>query len=418
MDNKKLKILIVTQYFWPENMRINDLVEGFTKKGHEVTVLTGIPNYPEGHIFTEYKKDKTQFNQYGTAQVIRVPMFARGKRSLTLILNYCSFFISASTFGLLKLRGKSFDAIFVYAVSPISAAIPANIIGRFKSAPVFLWVLDLWPETLSAVGAVKNPRILNSVGRMVSWIYNRTDYILFQSKSFKASILNYCTKTIDDKRLIYFPSWSESVITQCSDAPHNTLLKKDNTVFTILFAGNIGESQDFPAIVDGLTQLNSNKNIRLVIVGDGGCASWVNEQISQRKLKNIIMLGRHPVSDMPGLFACADALLVSLKKSDIFAKTIPGKLQAYLSSGKPILGMIDGEAAEIITESGGGVVGPAGNVQVLVNNISLLAQLSSEQLEQMGQNGLHYYNKHFQAQSLFSQLEQLMLQATLRIKKE
>jgi len=188
---KKLKVLVVTQYFWPENMRINDMVRDFIDKGHEVTVLTGLPNYPEGEVFQRFKEEPQAFANYQGAEIVRVPLVPRGKRSIQLALNYFSFFVSASVLGAFKLRKRRFDAVFVYAVSPILSAIPAVVLGRLKRAPVFVWVLDLWPETLRAVNVIHNPKLLGLVGRAVSWIYNPTDYLLLQSHGFFDNVRQY-----------------------------------------------------------------------------------------------------------------------------------------------------------------------------------------------------------------------------------
>lgn len=416
MKEDKLKILIVTQYFWPENMRINDLVEGLLERGHKVTVLTGLPNYPEGQLYPEFRNNKKDFSDYKGADIIRVPIFPRGNKKLRLILNYLSFFSSGSTIGLFKLRKQSFDTIFVYGASPIMSAIPAIIIGRVKASPVFLWVLDLWPESLSAVGAVHNKTILQAVGRVVSWIYNRTDYILVQSKSFKSNILEYCTSFIEDDRIIYFPSWVEEVLLSKSYTSDCMLLKKEEQIFTVLFAGNVGEAQDFPSIIKAFEKIKEVSSIRLVVVGDGRMLSWVKEQIKVRQLTNVVLLGRHPLDKMAGLFNSSDALLVSLKQDDVFSKTIPAKLQAYLASGKPVLGMIDGEAGDIISESRCGLVGPSGDSDTLVRNINKLSMLTLEEREKMGQNGIEFYKQHFQSSSLFSKLEVLFKSATLRKK--
>lgn len=413
MEDAKLRILVVSQYFWPENMRINDLVEGFMKKGHEVTVLTSLPNYPVGKLFSEYKKKPSDYGFYKGAQIIRVPMFLRGTRRLMLALNYLSFFSSASTIGVVKLRKYKFDVIFVYAISPIMAAIPAIIIGRLKAAPVFLWVLDLWPETLSAVGAIKNNFIIRIIGRLVSWIYNHTDYILIQSQSFKSAVLEYCTRFISDKRLIYFPSWAEDAFSSITTA--SQFLQRDENLFTIMFAGNIGEAQDFPAIIDAFEKLKTYETIRLVIVGDGSMLCWVKNEVKARQLNNVILLGRYPVEKIPGLFFCADALLVSLKDNNIFSKTIPGKLQAYLASGKPVIGMINGEAADVI-KLAGGLVGAAGDAYRLVENIKYLSELGRLDREKIGKQAIAFYNNHFSSKKLFDKLEMLFKSATLRRK--
>lgn len=414
MNKNRRKILIVTQYFWPENMRINDLVSGLIKKGHEVTVLTGLPNYPDGKIFAEYKKDKQQFSHYEGATIHRVPIYPRGKkRGIKLILNYISFFVSASVFGLFKLRKQSFDSIFVYAVSPIMAAIPAILLGKRKKAPVFIWVLDLWPETLSALGVIKNKFFLSLIGRLVSWIYNSADYLLLQSKSFKSSVLKYCTKPIADERVIYFPSWAEDLLLNSANNK-TSLFTRDNSFFTLMFAGNLGEAQNLPSLLNVFEKLKEKPSIRLVIVGDGQMLTWVEQQKEERQLNNVSLLGRHPLHEMPGLFSCADALLVSLQSNEVFSKTIPAKLQAYLATGKPVIGMIDGEAAHIIQESGCGLVGASDDEEALMNNIEQLARANSQTLLEMGNAGVDYYKKHFDAKKIFDSLEQLMNSSTTR----
>jgi glycosyltransferase involved in cell wall biosynthesis len=413
MPESTLRILVVTQYFWPENMRINDVVRDFTEKGHSVTVLTGLPNYPEGKVFEEYEASPRRFNDYFNAKVVRVPMLARGKRSISLILNYLSFFTSASTLGAYKLRGEEFDAVFVYAVSPIMAAIPALVLGRLKKAPVFVWVLDLWPETLRAVGVLKHPILLSMVGKVVSWIYNRTDYLLLQSHGFFENVKKYCTKDISSQRLVYFPSWAEDDFSS-SDTQDTNLLQYDDTVFTVVFAGNLGEAQDLPAVLDAAEELQHKVAVRWVIVGDGRMSEWLSQQVHSRGLDNVLLLGRHPLDKMPGLFASADALLVSLKTNDVFEKTIPGKVQAYLASGRPLLGMINGEAARVIGESGAGLTCASGDACGLANITLELAKTDANELRVMGQCGRQYYLDNYSKRLLLARLEDLFRNATLR----
>jgi glycosyltransferase involved in cell wall biosynthesis len=413
MCESSLRVLVVTQYFWPENMRINDLVRDLSEKGHQVTVLTGWPNYPEGTVFEHFREKPEAFSSYCGAEVVRVPLIPRGKRSLTLALNYLSFFVSASVLGAFKLRKREFDTVFVYAVSPIMAAIPALIIGRLKRAPVFVWVLDLWPETLRAVGVLKQPLLLGLVGKVVSWIYNRTDYLLLQSHGFVENVRRYCTSPITDERLVYFPSWAEDDFSS-SAAPVCNLITRDPQVFTVVFAGNLGDAQDFPAVLDAAESLRGSVSVRWVIVGDGRMSEWIAEQIAARQLDNVHLLGRHPLEAMPGLFAQADALLVSLKTNDVFEKTIPGKVQAYLASGRPLLGMINGEAARVIKESGAGLACDSGDAQGLAAITRSLASASLSQRENMGRAGRHYYEQHYAKGNLLMRLESLFRDATLR----
>ncbi len=413
MNESKLRILVVTQYFWPENMRINDLVSDFSAKGHEVTVLTGLPNYPEGKVFEAYAKAPENFQRYSGAEIIRVPLVSRGKRGVRLFFNYLSFFISASTIGVWKVRRRQFDAIFVFAVSPIMAAIPAIVIGRLKKTPVFLWILDLWPETLRAVNVVHDPRLLGAVGKMVSWIYNRADYLLLQSHGFFDSVRENCTRSIASERLVYFPSWAEDEFSNAS-CEENGLIERDASTFTVVFAGNLGEAQDFPAILDAVEILRNEVSVRWVIVGDGRMSGWLAEQVRLRSLDNVHLLGRHPLAAMPGLFARADALLVSLKTNSVFERTIPGKVQAYLAAGRPVLAMINGEASRVINESGAGLACASGDGRKLAEITRTLAQTPLEQRERMGMAGKDYYQVHYSKPALLSRLEGLFRAATLR----
>ncbi|MBO9552008.1 glycosyltransferase family 4 protein [Pseudomonas sp.] len=413
MSQKKLRVLVVTQYFWPENMRINDMVRDFAEKGHEVTVLTGLPNYPEGQVFQRYKDDPQAFSSYEGAEIVRVPLVPRGKRSIQLVLNYLSFLVSGTVLGAFKLRGRRFDAVFVYAVSPILSAIPALVLGRLKRAPVFIWVLDLWPETLRAVNVIHDPRLLGLVGKVVSWIYNRTDYLLLQSHGFFDNVRRYCTRPIDAERLVYFPSWAEDDFSAPSVAP-SKLVMRDSSMFTVVFAGNVGEAQDFPAILDAAETLRGKVSVRWVIVGDGRMSAWLEEQVRSRSLDNVLLLGRHPLDAMPPLFAQADALLVSLRTNDVFEKTIPGKVQAYLASGRPVLAMINGEAARVIEASGAGFACASGDGSALASITEQLAGLSGQQRKAMGDSGRRYYEKEFARPALLSRLEQLFSSATLR----
>ncbi len=197
-----MRLLVVTQYFWPENFRINELVAEWVARGHEVMVLTGRPNYPEGELFPAYREDPSAFGSYGGAQVVRVPMRPRGKGSVRLALNYLSFAFWGTVLGPFKLRGRQFDAIFVFQTSPVTAALPALLLRRIKRAPLAMWVLDLWPDTLSAVGVVRSPRLLGWVGALVRFIYRRCDRSLVQARAFFPGVERWLG---DVARVRHFP---------------------------------------------------------------------------------------------------------------------------------------------------------------------------------------------------------------------
>jgi glycosyltransferase involved in cell wall biosynthesis len=404
-SNIKLRILIVTQYFWPENFRINDLAEELTNRGHEVTVLTGIPNYPLGKVFPDYRNIPDQFNTFKGCRVLRAPMLPRGQGSFSLILNYLSFVIGASWTGLTQLGRQSFDVIFVFEPSPVTVGLPAVFLGKIKNVPVVFWALDLWPETLSAIGIVRSPFLLRWVSRMVSYIYNRCELVLGQSKSFIGNIQKYCH---DGKKIHYFPNWAEDVY-QSNIASPAVEVEYRPDLFNIVFAGNIGDAQDMPAILDAAEKLKTNTQIRWIIVGDGRKYNWLHEEVKRRDLSKCFnLLGRYPVERMPSFYAHADALLVSLKQDPVFSMTIPGKVQSYLMAGKPVLGMLDGEGKKVIQEAKAGLVTKAGDSVGLTNNILELAAMTLEERAILGKNGVIYAQREFGRDQLINKLENLL----------
>jgi glycosyltransferase involved in cell wall biosynthesis len=263
------------------------------------------------------------------------------------------------------------------------------------------WVLDLWPETLEAVGVVRSPKILKMVGRLVSFIYDRCDLVLAQSQSFVPAIRKYCHPHTPVE---YFPSWSDSTFDFSSVKPAREV-PAGGLFFNVMFAGNIGDAQDFPAILDAAEQLKDQRNIRWLILGDGRAADYVRSEVARRGLADcFLMLGRYPVERMPSFYVHADALLVSLRDTPIFAMTIPGKLQSYLASGIPILAMLNGEGAEIVSGSRSGLSCPAGDGKALAEAVLELAAMSTEERSKMGERGLALSRKDFDRNILIAKL--------------
>lgn len=406
-----MQLLVVTQYFWPENFRINDLVAELVRRGHQVVVLTGWPNYPEGRLFCDFRRNPREFLNYHGAWVVRVPILPRGNGRIRLLFNYISFAISASLWGSWRLRGRQFDAVFAYEPSPITVGIPAVVLRSLKKAPLAFWVLDLWPETLVAVGAVRSRLALRLVEKLVASIYRRCDLILAQSKRFVPAITEHAGQ---DARIEYFPSWAESVFTTDAALPAPEV-PLSSACFTVLFAGNIGDAQDFPAILSAAEILKDQPSIRWLIVGDGRQAGWVSDEIANRGLQsNVLMLGQHPVERMPSFFKHADALLVSLKDDPVFAMTIPGKLQAYLAAGIPILAMLDGEGADVVKNGRAGLTCPAGDHKALANAVLKLSGMSFNERKAMGISGVATSRKEFGREILIGRLETWLAQLRFR----
>lgn len=399
-----MKILVVSQYFWPENFRINDLVSGLRASGHEVTVLTGWPNYPDGKVFSAFRENSAAFSTYEGAEVIRAPMIPRGGNAAMLALNYLSYALSASVVGAWKLRGRRFDAIFVFQTSPVTAALPAILLGSLKRTRVLMWILDLWPDTLQAVGVVRSPRVLGMVGALVRFIYKRCELVLVQSRAFMPNVARHGAGAYKTR---YFPNWIEPTFADGAGSDDEVPeMAAFRDTFNLMFAGNIGEAQDMPSVLDAAELTRDLDDVRWLVVGDGRAMDSLRAEIRRRDLEGrVILLGRYPVERMPGFFAEADAMLVSLKAEPIWAMTIPGKVQSYLAVGKPVLAMLDGEGARVIAEAGGGLVSPAGDGAALAQNVRRMRALTPTQRRAMGASGRAYAVREFDRDRLFTQLE-------------
>lgn len=400
-----MRVLIVSQYFWPENFRVNDLAAHLVRKGHTVTVLTGIPNYPEGRVFEGYKMRPTSFSVLDGVEIVRVPMLTRGAGRLKLMLNYFSYTVAASIFGPLKLRSRAFDVVFVNQLSPVTVGIPGALLAKIKKAPMAMWVLDLWPDTLQATGVVRSTRLLALFTVLTAFIYNRCSLILAQSKSFIPII----KKNTPAPLLVeYLPSWAEDVFQQhVFESPREIPQREGD--FIVLFAGNIGTAQDFPCILAAAEALKERRHIRWVIVGDGRMRPWVEKEIQRRGIASqVLLLGRFPVERMPSFYQRADALLVTLQDRPIFSMTIPGKLQSYLASGRPVVAALNGEGARLIEESGAGYVTSAGNSAGLSDAVLQLSRLSQAQRNSLGENGRIFSNREFQRDRVLQRLEEML----------
>ncbi len=397
-----MKILVVSQYFWPENFRINELVVEWVRRGHQVTVLTGLPNYPEGRVLDDFRADPGKYAVLEGAEIVRVPMLPRGQGRISLVLNYLSYALSASLWGAWKLRGRPFDVIFTFEPSPILVGVPSAFLRWIKGAPQAFWVLDLWPETLRAVGVLRSPRMLAAVGRLVRWVYARCDLILAQSRSFVGDIAHYAP---EGRRIAYFPAWADAIFDAGEAAPAAEV-PDGKGVFTVMFAGNIGEAQDFPAILDAAERLLARQDIRWVIVGDGRMAGWVREQVEARGLSSrVLMVGRHPLERMPSFFAHADALLLSLRDEAVFSMTIPGKLQSYLAAGMPVLAMLNGEGARIVEDAGAGLICRAGDGAGLAAIVARMAAMDPAERREMGRKGRRFCEQEFDRDRLIDRLD-------------
>ena len=394
---EKNRILIVTNYFHPEEFKINDLAFDLALNGYRVEVVTGIPNYPKGEFFNGYSFFKNNIEHYNGLKITRLPLISRGNGSkLRLILNYISFFVSLFLYSIYLALFKKFDFILVHHVSPIFLGIPSVIIKKIQGIKMIFWNLDLWPEAVSHYLQSNwiNKLVTGLLNLIVNFIYNNTDKLLISSKSFK---FHATSRGYNEENIVYFPNWAEKIYTDSSSALINTIdFKFPKNSFKIMFAGNIGEGQDMDSVLKAIDFTSKiDKDILWIFLGDGRMKSSFENNIKIKKLDNFVLfLGRQPLKQMPAFFSHANAMLLPLLDGDVYNKTVPAKLQAYMASKKPILGMLNGEGASVINEAKCGLVADAGNYKDLSNNIIKLKN-NPILLENFSQNSSNYYGLYY-----------------------
>lgn len=386
-----MKVMLVSQYFYPEQFKCNDVAFELVKRGYEVTVATGIPNYPDGKFFNGYGIFKRRKEKINGVNVIRIPLIPRGKgRGIEIAANGFSWALIASVWAFFHALRNKYDYVLVHESSPVTQAFPATIIKRMQRIPFYFWVLDLWPESLTSAGGVTNKYVLGFFTSMVRFLYKQSDKILISSKGFKHSI---CAKGNFADKMVYFPNWAEDIIgTELS--PYEIPQLPDG--FKVMFAGNIGEAQDFEHILAAAHKLKDNKDIKWIILGSGRKKEWVINYIKENGLQDTVyLMGSYPVDAMPAFFSKADVMLVSLKDELIFNLTVPAKLQAYMAAGKPVVAMLNGDAAQLVDEAKCGLASSAGNSNGLAHNILQLKDMNKDELALLGMNGRNFYKKYF-----------------------
>ena len=407
-----MKLLIVTQYFWPESFIINDLARTLQSQGHDVAVATGKPNYPDG-LFDGYTEEGTQTEMFAEhIPVYRVPMRSRRTGgAVNLVRNYLSFVWQGIRWMPSLLRGQTFDAIVVFAPSPLTTAIPAIVLRwRMRGAHLAIWVQDLWPESLAATGYIRNRAAL-AVGRVaVRWIYASADTLLVQSHGF----IDRVARDARRDKIVYYANClpvQEFVAGAAAPAPPD-LIETLRRWFCVVFAGNIGTVQAVDTLVEAARQFRDLPDVRLVFVGSGSRLDWVRTRIAELGLTNVVLAGRFPMSAMPEIFRHARGLVVSLCDEQIFTLTVPGKVQAYLGAGRPIIASLNGEGARIVTEAGAGMTCPAGDAGALAACVRARRAMSDDERERLGAAGRRYFLEHFevggQARRLIEILDQRM----------
>jgi colanic acid biosynthesis glycosyl transferase WcaI len=403
-----MRILIVTEHFWPEDFRINDLASGLRERGHDVSVVTGMPNYPKGRYFDGYGLRGPWRERVDGNVVHRVPIFPRGNgRAWRLALNYASYALLGSLWA--RSRRASWDAVLVFQPSPATTIIPA-LAARRAGVPVVTWILDLWPDTLESTGMVRNAFLVRAISALSAWLYRRCDHVLGQSPAYTPRLEEL---GVAPERIGYLPSWAEELY-EAPPAPASRGATQEpwERGFSVMFAGNLGRVQALDVVLDAAERLRDRTECHWVFVGDGAQRGWLEAEVERRRLAHCVhLVGRRPVEEMPSWFARASAMLVSLKREPILAMTIPGKIQSYLAAGAPIIGSLDGEGARVITESGAGFASPAEDAAALAASVDRMMSLAPQDRAELGKRGRAYYREHFARRAALDRVESTLQRA-------
>jgi colanic acid biosynthesis glycosyl transferase WcaI len=407
-----MRLLIVTQYFWPENFRINDLVLGLASRGHAVSVLTALPNYPQGNLYPGYGFLTGPYSErFHTVPVVRVPLVTRGRsKGLRLALNFASFAASAALLGPLRMR-RPFDAILVYEPSPITVALPAIVLKWVRRRAMALWVQDLWPESLSATGAVHSPAVLRAVRALVGFIYRHCDRILMSSPGFVGHALSH---GIPPGRVEYFPNWAETFYRPMSRADARAVAGDfPGDGLNLVYAGNLGSAQSLRTVVDAAARLRHRNDIRWILIGEGNERAAIERQVAEQGLQDTVrLLGPKPADMMPAYFALADALLVTLRDEPAFALTLPSKMQTYFACARPVIAALPGDGGRLVAEAQAGMSCPADDPAALARTAEAFASLDQSERARMGENARAYFERYFEREKQLDRLETILADMT------
>lgn len=383
--NKKKHILVVSQYFYPEQFRINDICTEWVKRGYKVTVLTGIPNYPQGEYFEGYDLVHKRTEEWNGIRIIRIPLIPRGHNSIGLVANYFSFVISGFIWkSLTKIKA---DYVFTFEVSPMTQALIGVWYAKKNKIPHYLYVQDLWPENVEIVTGIHSPLILKPIGKMVDYIYKNCDQIFATSPSFVKEI---CKRGVDEEKVHYWPQYAEEF--------YQPMEKKavpeipDDGSFKIIFTGNIGTAQGLE-ILPRTAELLKNENVKFVVVGDGRYLETFTDEVKKREVRDkFIMIPRQPAERIPELLAACDVAFLSFQDEELWAMTIPAKLQSYMACGMPVIAAAKGETERIIREAECGRSCGIGDPEALVNAVKELMRMD---LSTMKKNSRSYFENNF-----------------------
>ena len=399
-------ILLISQYFYPETFRVNDLAVEWVKRGYKVTVLTGIPNYPMGKFFEGYDKKHRTRETWNGVNIIRIPLVARGNSSNKLLnaigmtRNYFSFVRSGKRWVKSEEAANLHaDLVFTFEVSPMTQAKIGVWYGQRYNVPTFLYVTDLWPENVETVTGIHNRLIIGPIDRMVDKIYRDTGTLFASSQSFVEAIVNR-KNPVDRNKVHYWPQYAEEFYRPMDPQKIDGI--DDDGCYKIAFTGNIGTAQGLDVLPKTASLLKGEK-VKFIIVGDGRYQPEFERQIKELNVQDMFtMIPRVQTDKVPAILSACDAGFISFRNIDLWQKTIPSKLQSYMACGKPIIASASGETERIINESKCGICAEIGNPEALAEGIRKMMVLDNKQ---MGENSRSYFETHFDKKMIIDQMD-------------
>ena len=406
-----MRILFLSQWYIPEpDIKVHLLAQDLAARGHQVTSITAFPNYPQGRIYPGYHQRLWQWENLDGVRVLRLPLYPDHSRAkMRRMMNYFSFAASASVLGP-ALCGPA-DVMWVYH-PPLTVGIPAWWIGLLRRVPFIYEIQDMWPETVAATGMISNGQIIRWLGKLARFVYRRTAAITVISPCFKQNLI---AKGVPAAKIHVIPNWADEE--NYRPVPPDPALAERHKLkdrFNVIYGGNLGAAQAMENVLAAAALLRDLPKVQFVLIGDGVDTAALQRQAAEQKLDNVEFIPRQPVEQMPHFFALADLLLIHLNRDPLFEITIPGKTIAYLACGRPILGVVSGDTADVIRRAGAGTICPQGDPAALASSVRAFYAMSPHEREAMGQAGRQAFLANYTRQILVERYEKLFQDVATR----
>jgi len=401
-----MRLIIVSQHFFPDSFRVNDIALALCEQGHQVRVITGLPDYDAGTVPAAYRRFRKRRETVGGVEVIRLPTTRRRTGAFWRLINYASFAVEGWLYACFMRRGAPVDAVLTYQTSPVSQALPAIRLARRYRCPHLLYCLDLWPESMKVWGLDERSPVYRAVSWVSGRIYRAADVLAVCSRPFERYFAD--THGVDPLRMRYLPQHCQALFDEVAGQ------YQENGVTDFLFAGNVGIAQDVPCLLGAVVILRDTPGFHVHVVGAGSELDAMRALAAELGLEALVTFhGRKPLEQMPEYYRLADAFVLTLAGGSFVGQTLPGKLQSYMSVGKPMVAAVDGAAAELLAEAGCGFRAPASDAEGLARCMAeVMADVSGARA--MGERGRAYYRKHFCREVFMERLMELVREAGVK----